>query len=99
MAATPAIMTLLADAPPVNTVADVVATADVVAAAVLEAEAVAVEVVVTTAVLEAAELAADEDDAVAVGVVKVDTIPFPLTGYHQLDSEGTTCKRTLVQEG
>jgi hypothetical protein len=81
MAATPAIMTLLADAPPVNTVADVVA------AAVLEAEAVAVEVVVTTAVLEATELAADEDDAVAVGVVKVEIIPFPLTGYHQLDSK------------
>ena len=77
MAATPAIMTLLTDAPPVNTVADVVA------AAVLEAEAVAVEVVVTTAVLEATELAADEDEAVAVGVVKVDTIPFPLTGSHQ----------------
>jgi hypothetical protein len=77
MAATPAIITLLADAPPVNTVADVVA------AAVVEPEAVAVEVVVTTAVLEATELAADEEEAIAVGVVKVEIIPFPLTGYHQ----------------
>jgi hypothetical protein len=93
MAATPAIITLLADAPPVNTVADVVA------AAVLEADAAAVEVEVTTAVLETAELTTDEDEAVAVGVVKVDTIPFPLTGYHQhilsrgVPAKGHWCKK------
>jgi hypothetical protein len=81
MATIPAIMTLLADAPPVNTVAEVVAGAAVLV--VTAAEAVEVAVVVTTAtdeVDEAAELAADEDEAVAVGVVKVETIPFPLTG-------------------
>jgi hypothetical protein len=93
MTTTPAIMTLLTDALPVNTVADVVA------AAVLEAEALAVEVVVTTAVLEAVELATDEEDAVAVGVVKVEMIPFPLTGYHQhilsreIPVKGHWCKK------
>jgi hypothetical protein len=82
MAATPAIMTLLADAPPVNTVAEVVAGVAVLVVAVLvvdAAEAVEVDVFVTTAADEVDE-AADEDEAVAVGVVKVETIPFPLTG-------------------
>jgi hypothetical protein len=68
-------MTRSIDAPPVK-----VGTAEVVLeAVVVEAGAVEVEVTVDVTIVEEAE----EVEEVAVGVVKVETIPLPLTGYYQ----------------
>lgn len=82
-------MTRSIDAPPVK-----VGTAEVVLeAVVVDAGAVEVEVTVDVTSVE-------EEEEVAVGVVKVEMIPLPLTGYYQRSYQrGSTCKRTLVQDG
>jgi hypothetical protein len=87
-------MTRSIDAPPVK-----VGTAEVVLeAVVVEAGAVEVEVTVEVIIFEEEEV--EEAVEVAVGVVKVEMIPLPLTGYYQQISEmgyvpatGRWCKR------
>lgn len=85
-------MTRSIDAPPVK-----VGTAEVVLeAVVVEAGAEEVDVTVDVTIVEEAEEVEEE----AVGVVKVETIPLPLTGYYQQSRQrGSTCNITLVQDG
>jgi hypothetical protein len=47
--------------------------------------------------VEVEDIELDED--VEVGVVKLDMIPLPLTGYVNLMCKRNTCNATPVQEG